>query len=100
VNFDHQQDDTEEILELGAAGWRFVVGLVFLCIIAILSGCADYPITGSVVYRDPETGAKGGLVFRPGESPVGTVRVPIYDEETGELVAMADVEAPIIRSTK
>lgn len=55
----------------------------------------DYPVTGSIYYRDSESGAKAGLTFAPGKPPTATLRVPIYDPETGELTGMADLSVPI-----
>ena len=61
-----------------------------------LPSCADYEgVTGSIYYRDPSTGAKGGLVFSEGESPQAYAKIPVYDEETGEVIGMVDVSAPI-----
>ena len=60
--------------------------------VALLASCAEYPITGSISYRDPGSGAKGGLVFRPGEKPAVSVKVPYYDEQ-GNIIGMLDVGA-------
>ena len=56
-----------------------------------LASCAEYPLTGTISYRDPDSGAKGGLVFRPGERPAARVRVPYYGS-SGELLGMLDAE--------
>lgn len=61
----------------------------------MLPGCAGYPITGTVYLRDPSSGAKGGLTFTPGEAPKATIKIPIYDEKTGELIGMADLSSEI-----
>jgi hypothetical protein len=65
----------------------------------LLSSCtnADFPVTGSVFYRDPKTGAKAGLAFVPGERPNAYVRVPVYDPETGEKRGEANLSAPIAK---
>ena len=66
-----------------------------------LPSCADSPFLGSISYRDPETGAKGGLVFTPGQKPSGFLKVPIRDPETGEIKGYADLAVPIaIEPTK
>lgn len=71
--------------------------LFAVCAIALgLASCGtEYPLTGSLTYRDPESGAKAGLVFTPGAPPKASVKVPVYDPETGELVGMADLQAEI-----
>lgn len=49
------------------------------------------PVTGSLIFRDADSGAKGGLVFTKGQ-PVGVVvKVPIYDENDN-LIGQADLE--------
>lgn len=55
-----------------------------------MTGCADYPVTGSLVFVDPGSGAKGGLTFVPGQKPTVSVKVPYYNEK-GDLVGMLDV---------
>jgi hypothetical protein len=55
------------------------------------TSCAEYPFSGSLTYRDPESGAKGGLVFAEGEKPKGFVTVPIYDPETGAEIGRAEL---------
>lgn len=73
-------------------------GLMGFC----LPSCApnDYPITGSLYYRDSNSGAKGGLTFSPGRAPVASVRVPIYDPQTGELKGLAELSAPLVKPAK
>ena len=70
---------------------------LFLCCAAclLLPSCTNYPVEGSVMYRDPESGAKGGLVFVPGEKPKGFLSVPIYDPETGAVVGQATLNGRI-----
>ncbi len=89
-----------EVRDGGASGGAGVAPLLALFLIAgcltMLPSCgAEYPITGQISYRDPGSGAKGGLVFSPGEKPLGFLRVPIYDEESGELVGSAEVSGPL-----
>jgi hypothetical protein len=73
-------------------GMLLAVGLGFL---ALPSCSTEYPLTGSILYRDPGTGAKGGLVFVPGEKPTGFLRMPILDPDTGEQIGMAEISAPV-----
>jgi len=68
--------------------------LLFLSVGAgslLSSSCAEYPLGGTLTYRDPESGAKGGLVFAEGEKPKGFVTVPIYDPETGKEIGRAEL---------
>lgn len=77
---------------------NFFILLILLCLIALLfPSCAtrDWPVTGSLSYRDPASGAKAGMTFTPGSAPKATVKVPIYDKTTGELVGMADLTGEI-----
>lgn len=53
------------------------------------------PVTGTVYYRDPGTGAKAGLTFSPGQNPSASIRVPVYDSATGDLIGMADLSADL-----
>ena len=81
----------------GSSGGGTPLGLFLLCSACLfLPSCSsEYPFEGSVSYRDPDSGAKGGLVFSPGEKPLGFLRVPIYDPETGELVGSAEISGPL-----
>lgn len=75
--------------------------LAILAALLFLPSCADLPVLGSISYRDPSTGAKGGLVFTPGEKPSGFVKVPIRDPETGEIKGYADLAVPLaVEATK
>lgn len=70
--------------------------LLFACAACLLPSCGangEYPVTGTIYLRDPESGAKAGLVFADGVPPRATLKVPIYDDTTGELIGMADVSA-------
>jgi hypothetical protein len=67
------------------------------CLLALPSCSPDYPVIGSITLRDPKSGAKGGLVFTPGEAPRASVRVPVYDPETGELIGMGELTGPLSR---
>lgn len=63
-----------------------------------LPSCASsnpngYSLTGSLMLRDPNSGAKGGLVFKPGQRPTASLKYPVYDPKTGELLGMADLTA-------
>ena len=74
----------------------FLLAAGSLCMVSTLPSCSGVPLTGSLSYRDPKSGAKGGLVFEPGAPPRASVRVPIYDER-GELVGMGDLSGPLSR---
>lgn len=65
---------------------------------ALLPSCspdASLPITGSIYYRDPKSGAKAGLAYTPGERGRAYVRVPVYDPETGEKRGEANLSIPV-----
>lgn len=71
--------------------------VVGLCMAAglmgfVLPSCSsDYPITGTLSYRDPHTGAKAGLSYSPRRKLRGGITVPIYDAQTGEQLGVTDV---------
>jgi hypothetical protein len=54
-----------------------------------------FPVTGSIFYRDPKSGAKAGLAFTPGERSKAYFRVPVFDPETGEKRGEANLEIPV-----
>lgn len=70
--------------------YQIAYSIAIAIIVASLVACADYPITGSIYAIDPGSGAKGGLVFIPGQKPTVSVKVPYYGEN-GELIGMLDV---------
>jgi hypothetical protein len=73
--------------------------LILLTGILALASCGgNYPVTGSISYRDPNSGAKGGLVFEPGKAPRASVRVPVYHPETGELIGVGELSGPLSRA--
>lgn len=55
------------------------------------TGSGEYPLTGSLYLRDPSSGAKAGLTFAPGMTPQASIKVPVYDQTTGDLIGMADL---------
>jgi len=73
------------------------LGLLLFCGLGFLflPSCAEYPLTGGIFYRDINSGAKGGLTFRPGQKPEAFIKVPIYDEATGALIGSADLRGPL-----
>ena len=76
------------------------LGLLLFCGLGFLflpSCSGEYPITGQISYRDPASGAKGGLVFEPGKAPRASVRVPVYDPNTGELIGVGELSGPLAR---
>ena len=80
----------------GGAG-QLPLGLLLFCGLGFLffPSCAEYPLQGGIYYRDSNSGAKGGLTFRPGQKPEAFIKVPIYDEETGALIGSADLRGPL-----
>lgn len=79
----------------GGSGGIVPLGLILFIGVLFLPSCSgEYPLTGSITFRDPNTGAKGGLVFEPGSSPRASVRVPVYDEE-GNLIGVGELSGPL-----
>jgi hypothetical protein len=69
-------------------GLLFILGLSAL----LLPSCGtEYPLQGTISYRDARSGAKAGLVFAPGEPVRGNVKVPVYDQATGEVIGQVDL---------
>ena len=67
-----------------------------MAVVGTLPSCApgtEYPVTGSLAYRDPRSGAKGGLVFAPGLPVQGRVQMPIYDPQTGAVLGAVDLHS-------
>ena len=75
----------------GPVDFPMILLMAAACVFLCPPSCAGYPLTGSVYYRDPSSGAKAGMAFRPGEAPRASVRIPIYDQSTGEVIGMADL---------
>lgn len=79
----------------GGTGWGAgaVALLLALSLFALpsCSGLGDYTVNGAAYYRDPGTGAKGGLRIVDGVR-TWFGRVPVYDEDTGEQIGSAEVE--------
>lgn len=51
-----------------------------------------FPVTGTLSLRDPESGAKAGLVFQPGKPAAGMVKMPIEDGE-GRVIGYVDLKS-------
>ena len=86
----------------GAGSGGSPLPLLLLCGVAavLLPSCgAEYPMTGGFFYRDPNTGAKAGLKFEDGKGSYYG-KVPVYDPETGEMIAYAELEGPLAREVK
>ena len=80
----------------GSGGILPLAFFAFCAACLLMPSCSgEYPVTGSITYRDPDSGAKGGLTFTPGEKPSGFIRVPIYDPETGEQIGQAELGGPL-----
>jgi hypothetical protein len=78
-----------------------ITSLILLSSVLLLPSCADqgYPLTGQISYRDPATGAKGGLVFEPGKAPRASVRIPVYDE-AGNIIGVGEISGPLAREVE
>lgn len=60
-----------------------------------MTSCGNFempPVTGSVYFRDPDTGAKAGVKFDDGKSKPW-LRVPVRDNATGQINGMIDIHA-------
>lgn len=81
----------------GFGGLPLALMLAAAIIVVCLPACSGsgYPLTGSITYRDAESGAKGGLVFEQGKAPRASVRVPVYDPKTGELIGVGELSGPL-----
>jgi hypothetical protein len=76
--------------------------LSIIILAAAITSCADYPVTGTLQFRDPKSGAKGGMTFIPGQTrPDFSLRVPIYDDTTGELLGYGELAStPKVEGSK
>ena len=95
---------------IGSLTWAIVkyapelakrIGILVIPIAAsilLLPSCAEsgYPLEGQISYRDPATGAKGGLVFEPGKAPRASARIPVYGED-GTLIGVGEISGPLAR---
>jgi len=85
--------------EGSSAGSNLILVWVLLGTLVVLGGLpacsAEYPVEGMISYRDAQSGAKAGLVFSPGHPPRASVRVPLYDTATGEIIGMAALAADL-----
>jgi hypothetical protein len=95
ARFSGNKEEKETISDAAASGGSLPLALLLgtaAGIMGCLPSCSgNYPLTGSVSYRDATTGAKGGLVFAPGKSPGGTIRLPIRDPQTGVVIGEVDL---------
>jgi hypothetical protein len=78
------------------SGSGMVPMLGLLCMaVGLLGGlpsCSmEYPITGTLSYRDPQTGAKAGLSYSSQDKLRGSLAVPIYDPATGKRTGYAQL---------
>lgn len=80
----------------GMAGGPTVLIICAVAAACLLPSCGqDFPITGSIGYRDPNTSAKASLNFRVTKA----VRVPVYDEE-GKQIGETDLTGPLAREVR
>jgi hypothetical protein len=71
--------------------------IIALITIAALASCET--MTGSIAYRDPETGIEGGVVIVDGQ-PTGKVTAPIYDDQ-GNVIGRVEIGSkPKVTATK
>jgi hypothetical protein len=86
--------------DAGASGGKSSLALFLMATAAVLMGalpsCAtngdgEYPVTASLSWRDPNTGAKAGLTYTPKAKLKAAVTVPVYDAETGEKLGVTTI---------
>ncbi len=89
--------------DAGASGGKLPLALFLMATAAGLMGalpsCAtsdgEYPVTASLTWRDPNTGAKAGLTYTPKARLKGAVTVPVYDAETGEKLGVTTIPVDV-----
>lgn len=75
--------------------WLVGIGLG-TAVVGTLPSCSpssEYPLTGSVSYRDISTGSKAGLSFSPGHTPQGNFSMPVRDAATGEVIGSVNLHS-------
>jgi hypothetical protein len=70
----------------------FAFGTAAVLMGGLPSCSAPLPITGTVSYLNPRTGAKAGLVFDPGAPARARIAVPLLDADTGDRIGFAELE--------
>lgn len=103
---DHFPSFAERLGNKASGGMSGGASLLIICTAALsmaglpsCSSLSEYPITGSIFYRDPNSGAKGGLTFTPGSPATATVKIPIYDGD-GKMTGYADLTGPLSREVR
>ena len=88
--------ETENNIGGGPGGLPLWIGILGTAAVigGLLPSCSTsgYPITGSVAYLDPASGAKAGLVFSPGQPIGGTVKIPVFGQD-GQTVGYVDLKS-------
>lgn len=81
----------------------FVVCGTAAALMGCLPSCSDYPVTATLSYRDPNSGAKAGLTYSPAKKLRGKLKVPVYDPQTGELLGSTGIaigKKAVVTATK
>jgi hypothetical protein len=71
------------------------VMLLLASLVCLMPSCApgdEYPLTATISFRDPTSGAKAGLTYTPRLKLRGGVTVPVYDQATGEKIGVTTIE--------
>lgn len=86
--------------DAGASGGKLPLALFLMAtaagLMGVLPSCTtggdgEYPVTASLSWRDPNTGAKAGLTYTPKAKLKGAVTVPVYDADTGERIGTTTI---------
>lgn len=70
--------------------FKLLIGLLCLSTIS----CSEFPVTGTIYFRDQSSGAKGGLTFTPNQPPQASVLYPVYDADNNQ-IGLVDIVAEI-----
>lgn len=79
----------------GGASLLIICTMAAACLLPSCGPLSELPITGSVFFRDPNTGAKSGLTF----GITKAARVPLYDS-SGQQIGETDLTGPLSREVR
>jgi len=80
------ESENDDVKSPSGGGGSLPLGILLVCALSLLTLPSCSGVTGSVSFRDIDSGAKGGLAFDGEGKPHGFFRLPILDPKTGEQV--------------